>query len=436
MASVLNGIKVPHFKNTHDYTTENLPTPKQVKIVMSQHIGKDCDPTVAVGDHVNIGQVIGDSDALFSAPIHASVSGTVTAISTFIMPNGKKTQAVVIDSDEEQTLDPNIKPPAVNDFNSFIAATRNSGLVGLGGAGFPTHVKFSPKNLDEVHTLIINGAECEPYITSDYQTMIEDSKEDLFHGIQAVMKYLNLSKCIIAVEDNKPKAIKKLENIAKNYPDVSIVSLPAVYPQGAEKVLIYNTMNGLVIPEGKLPADVGVIVSNVTTIAVLGQYLRDGVPLVGKRVTVEGGAVANKKNVYAPLGASIKNIVDFCGGYKEEPKKILLGGPMMGISTVDDSFPLLKNNNALLALNAKETEINVETPCIRCGACVRACPMNLMPFLMKTYTEHEDVAELEKLKVNLCIECGCCSYVCPARQELVPAHKRGKQLLNNSKKAN
>ena len=286
----LHGVKVKHFKNTEDCSTEILPIPDRVVISMSQHIGKPCDPTVKITDVVKVGQVIGTSDAFISAPIHSSVSGKVVAVDEILMSNGQKTKAVTIETDKLQEVDESVVPPSVNSFEEFIQAVKASGLVGLGGAGFPTYVKLSPKNLSEVDTLCINAAECEPYITSDYRTIMEDA-EDVLNGARQVQKYLDLKKVIIGVEDNKPKAIALLKEMTAGDASIEVASLPAKYPQGAEKVLIYHT-TGRVVPEGKLPADVGVIVMNVASVAFLSKYLKTGMPLTTKRVTVDGSAIA------------------------------------------------------------------------------------------------------------------------------------------------
>jgi len=386
-------------------------------------MGPPCEAQVKVGDEVKVGQVIGDSTAFLSVPIHSSVSGKVKNIADILMPSGNRVPSVVIDADGLQTPAEGIAPPKVTDKESFIAAVRSSGLVGLGGAGFPAHIKFNPKQ--QVDTLIINSAECEPYITSDYRTVMED-ENDLLDGISYIMKYVGINKCIIGIEDNKPKAITKLSGILPA--GVSVASLDAVYPKGAEKVIIYET-TGRITPEGKLPADVGVIVVNVTSAAFLGQYMRNGMPLIGKRVTVDGEAVKTPQNVRAFIGTSIKDLLEFSGGYKSEPKKLLYGGPMMGIAVHDDSYPILKNTNAVIALSASQVKMYAETVCIRCGRCIRTCPINLMPMRIDNCYTKNDMEGLRKYKVNLCMECGSCAYACPAKKHLVQTHRLAKAKL-------
>ncbi len=428
MAKSLNGIFVKHHKNTEDAKTEIMPIPDKVVMPMIQHMGAPCEVAVKLTEEVKVGQLIGSSTAFICAPIHSSVSGKVTGIEEILLSNGSKTKAVVITTDKEQTVCEDVKPPVVNTHEDFVEAVKQSGLVGLGGAGFPTYVKLNPKNLSEVDTLIVNAAECEPYITSDFRCMMEDT-EDVVNGMELIKKYLGLKNVYIGIEDNKPEAIKLLTEKLKNLDGYKVCSLKSKYPQGGEKVLIYET-TGKIVPEGKLPADVGVIVSNVTSVAFISQYIKTGMPLISKRITVDGGAVANPKNIIAPMGASFEDIFNFCGGFKAEPKKVIMGGPMMGIAVTSLSAPLIKNNNAVLAFNEAETKEKPETPCIRCGKCIAACPFNLMPAGIEKNYKAENVDALRELKVNLCMECGCCSYVCPAKRNLVVVNKLAKKLIN------
>ena len=400
---------------------------------MSQHIGAPCQPLVKKGDYVKVGQKIGDTDAFVSAPIHSSVSGTVQQITTIRSVAGGTDQVVIIEADGKQELSEEIKPPAVNDMKAFIAAVRESGVVGLGGASFPTHIKLNPKNLDEVDTLIVNAAECEPFITSDHRLMLENT-EDILDGMMDIMKYLELQKGYIGVEENKPDAIEALNKAiaARGKSDVIKVEvLRARYPQGAERVMVYE-VTGKTLDAGMLPAQVGVILSNVTTIAFIGQYMRTGKPLTKKRVTIDGNAVAEPKNILVPIGARIADVIAACGGYKAEPKKILMGGPMMGRAVYSDEFPIIKNNNAILVFDGPQALIPEETGCIKCGVCTRACPFNLLPVSMVAAYEKRDIEKLEALKVMQCMECGSCSYVCPARRPLSFTHKLAKGFLKEA----
>lgn len=423
----LPGIHVEHYKNTMDFETVRMPLPDKVYISMVQHIGAACKPKVVVGDFVKVGQVIGDSDALFSAPIHSSVSGKVIEIESAMTLMGIWDETIVIALDKKQESMEGLLPPVIHSKDDFINAVRESGLVGLGGAAFPTHVKYNPKNLDEVDTLVINGAECEPFITSDYRTMME-ATEYVIGGIKKTMKYLDLKRCYIGIEKNKPKAIEKFREMLVDSPEIEVTALEEKYPQGAERVLIYET-TGKSLPPGKLPADVGVIVSNVSSLAMLEKYLETGRPLISKRITVDGNAVRTPKNLRVLIGTSISDIIEFCDGYKRVPRKILMGGPMMGRAIYDDGKAIIKNNNAILAFDEKWATLPQETACINCGRCVKACPMYLMPTsIFKSY-QSRDVKNLEKLKVMICMECGCCSYVCPAKKQLSFINRLAKNLV-------
>ena len=425
----LNGVKVPHSKNTAEMETVKMPVPDKVVIPMKQHMGRECTPTVKLTDLVKVGQIIGDTDAFIGAPIHSSVSGKVTKIDEIIGTDGNPIKAVEITTDKLQEIDESVKVPEVTDLQSFAAAIRASGLVGLGGAGFPTHVKLMPKNLDEVTTLMVNGAECEPYITADNRAMLEDT-DDIVEGIKLVKKYMNLSTVIIGIEDNKPQAIAKLQAAVADIEGASVKALKAQYPQGGEKVLIYEC-TGRIVPEGKLPSDVGCVVMNVSSIAFVAKYMRTGMPLITKRLTVDGDAIAEPKNVEVAIGTSFSDVIDFCGGFKTEPKKIIMGGPMMGFAVPTINYPVLKNNNAILAFSAAKTAEaeKPETPCIRCARCVNACPFSLMPAAIEKAYKAGNVDALKALKVNLCMECGCCAYVCPAKRNLVSVNRLAKKMI-------
>ena len=428
---VRGGVKVAHHKNTAELEVVRIPTPSKVVIPMQQHIGAPCEPVVKVGDEVAVGQLIGDSDKFVSAPIHASVSGTVTAIGDIKMPNGSVSKAVTIESDGEMRLWEGIKPPKVETREDLIKAVRDSGLVGLGGAGFPTHVKLSfppDKNID---TLVVNAAECEPYITVDYRECMENSW-DILSGVYALKELLGFKQVIIAAEDNKPEAFKVLGKIADHDADiddsVKLMVLESKYPQGAEKMMVQSA-TGRRVPPGKLPADVGCVVMNVASVAFISRYLKTGKPLVSRSLTVDGSAIAEPKNVRVPVGTDIGEIIDFCGGFKGEPCKILTGGPMMGLAIVGTDLPVLKQNNAILAFTADDAVLKPETDCIRCGRCVAACPMSLMPTNIVKAAKIKDVDALKRAGVTVCMECGSCAFACPAGKPLVQHMRLAKAIL-------
>lgn len=433
----LNSVHVDHFKNTAACATEVMPIPETVCISMSQHIGAPCKPLVKKGDAVKVGQLIGDTDAFVSAPIHSSVSGTVKEIKTMRNIMGGNDQMVVIETDGKQEVSEDVKPPVVDSFEDFIKAVRASGLVGLGGASFPTHIKLNPKNADECHDLIVNAAECEPFITSDHRLMLENA-DSILDGMEAIMKWIDLDHGYLGVESNKPDAIENLnkEIAARGLSDkIKVHVLRSTYPQGAERVMIYEVL-GKTMKAGELPAQHGVILSNVTTIAFLGQYLKTGRPLTTKRVTIDGSAVANPKNIIVPIGAHIADVIEACGGYKAEPRKILMGGPMMGRAIYSDEQPIVKNNNAILAFafegDAKRFDIKEETGCIKCGRCVSACPFKLMPVSIAAAYDAKDAAKLDALQVMQCMQCGSCSYICPARRPLAFINQMAKGVVKEA----
>lgn len=426
----LNSIRVSHEKHTAGCATEKMAVPETVCISMAQHIGAPCKPLVAKGDQVKVGQKIGDTEAFVSAPIHSSVSGTVKEISSMRSMAGGEDQVIIIETDGKQEVSEDIAPPVIESQKDFVAALRASGLVGLGGAAFPTHIKFNPKNLDEVDTLIVNGAECEPFITSDHRLMLEDT-EFIIKGIEATVKYLDIKNVYIGVEENKPDAISRLREVIEKKGlsgTIEVKTLKARYPQGAERVMVHE-ITGKTLNAGVLPAELGVLLSNITSIAFIGQYLETGRPLTTKRITVDGNAIAEPKNIIVPIGARIADVAAACGGYKAEPRKILMGGPMMGRAVYSDEFPIVKNNNAILIFDGPQALIPEETGCIKCGMCLRACPFDLMPVSMVEAYERKDVDRLKRLKVTECMECGSCSYICPARRPLSFTHKMAKGFL-------
>lgn len=424
------GADVPHRKGTADCQTVVMTVPDKVIIPMLQHIGAPCEPVVKKGDGVKVGQVIGTSDKFISSPIHSSVSGVVTDVKSMLYPGGFPVTTIEIQTDGKQELDEGIRPPMVTNREEFVKAVAASGLVGLGGAGFPVHVKLSPPPDKKIDMLVVNGAECEPYITSDYRELVENPK-GVLEGVKWVMKMLGIPNACIGIEDNKPQAIRTMTALTADEPGIRVAKLKAKYPQGAEKMLIYSTTRRKV-PAGKLPSDVGVVVMNVNSASFLAQYMRTGVPLIKRRVTVDGSAVAAPKNVEVLIGTRLEDVFAFCGGFRTEPRKVLMGGPMMGVAQFSLSTSVVKQTNALLALDAKDAELPPEGPCIRCGKCVDACPMNLLPLQIHFHVMRKNVDELPNYRVNDCIECGSCSYVCPAKRYLVQSIRLGKTELRKA----
>ena len=424
---LLHGVHVPHRKNTAECVPTRMPPPAMVTIPMSMNIGKPATPVVKAGDEVKVGQRIGEPGGFVSSPVYSGVSGKVKKIDKMLLFHGAVCDAVVIETDGAQTPYEDLKAPEVTDFDSFLGAVRDSGVVGLGGAGFPTSVKLKV-DPDKVDFICINGAECEPYITADTRTMLDDA-ETLVDGVGLLRKYYPKAKVIFGIENNKPKCIQRLKELTAGQENVEVNALPALYPQGGEKVLIHNT-TGRIVPEGKLPIDVGCIVINTSTLVTLTRYIRTGMPLVEKYVTVDGSAIKNPQNVIVPIGTAIRDVVEFTGGYKCEPKKIVLGGPMMGVSVPDDGEVVVKNTGAILCFDEKDAVLPEPSACIRCGRCIDACPLNLMPTEIEHAFEAKDAERLGKLKVNLCMECGCCAFACPAHRRLVECNKLSKTMLN------
>lgn len=424
----LGRIKLSHHKNTENCHSTVLPLPAKVRIPMSMHIGAPCNPLVKKGEIVTVGQKIGDTEAFISAPIHSSVSGKVTNVCDYRMSNGRICKMVEIETDGEQTVCPDITAPSISNKEDFIRVIRESGLTGMGGASFPAHVKLSAKQT--IDTLCINAAECEPYITSDYRLMIE-SPDDVIDGILNILKYLSIPKCIIGIEKNKPKAIQILTEKAKPYPEIKIMTLPSTYPQGAEKVLIYNAL-GRIVLEGQLPADVGVTVMNVSSAAFVSRYIKTGMPMITRMVTVDGDEVIGKKcNVIVPIGTQVIDILNYAECNIEKAKRLLYGGPMMGVSIREINDPVLKANNAILAFKhfSQKKASSKSSACIHCGRCISACPFHLMPPDICRAYEQNDSQELQNLRVTLCMNCGCCTYVCPAKRPVADTNQLAKALV-------
>jgi electron transport complex protein RnfC len=404
-----------------------LPPPSRVILPLQQHIGVPCKCVVKQGDYVKIGQIIGEAAGFVSAPVHATVSGTVVAVAPSMTASGLNTQAVVIDNDFRENWVP-LTPAANQDqltAKEITEIIRNAGIVGLGGATFPTAVKLSPPPEKKVDTLIVNGAECEPYLSSDHRLMLEHGAV-VMDGVALVKKALGISRVIIGIENNKADAVEVMRDKAGKMEGVTVRALPVRYPQGGEKQLIYS-LTRRVVPMGGLPADVGVICMNVGTLAAVSQAVREGRPVVDRVATV-GGLVEKPGNFLTRIGTTVGSLVEAAGGFQKGVRKFIYGGPMMGHAISRLDIPVTKSCSGILALGEEAVE-PPESNCIRCGRCSRACPMLLMPFLLNQYSRADKHDEAEKASVMNCIECGCCTYVCPAKIRLVQSLRVSKKFI-------
>lgn len=421
---------------TNKKPVETLPPPARVVIPMSLHIGAPCTPCVAVGDEVTVGQKVGEAPAFVSAPVHASISGKVSAVEPRIHFSGVPVMSVVIENDFNETPCPSLFPvPDPDDLTpeQLAGIIKEAGIVGMGGATFPTHVKIT-SGLGKVDTVIVNASECEPYITSDHRILLEEP-EAVLGGVKLLARIFGVDRVHIAIEQNKSNAAGMLKlKIEEEKAPAVVDVLPTRYPQGAEKQLC-QSITGRQVPPGALPAAIGCAVFNVVTTAAIYNAVYHGKPVTHRVVTVSGSGVNEPKNLLCPIGTPIGDLLDACGGVKQQTFKILMGGPMMGHAQFDMTAPIGKGTNAILAFADKE-ERTVEHPaCIRCGKCISVCPMRLQPVFLYQYEAAGMLPELEAAHVMDCIECGACTYICPGRLHLVQAFRAGKQKLNNAKAA-
>ena len=391
---------------------------------LSQHIGAPAVPCVAKGDRVLAGQRIADAGGFVSANIHSSVSGTVKAIEPRVTVSGAKVSCIVVENDG-QYEQAEFVPVTERTPEAIIGAVKEAGIVGLGGAGFPTHVKLSPKEPDKIDTIIINGAECEPYITADYRCMME-IPEQLISGLKLILTLFPKAKGVIGIEDNKPDAIAKMQELCKGESRIEVAPLKTKYPQGAERSLIY-AVTGRAINSSMLPADAGCIVDNVATAIAIHEAVTMGKPLYERVVTVTGDAVKEPGNFRVKAGTDAAELVEAAGGFKSQPEKVISGGPMMGMAFGTLHVPCGKTFSSLLCFTKDEVAEYEPGNCIRCGRCVEVCPAGLMPTKLSEVADHGDFALFDQLNGCECVECGCCSYVCPAKRRLTQSMKTGRR---------
>jgi electron transport complex protein RnfC len=427
------GIHPPEFKEwTAEKPIESLPPPEKVMIPLLQHFGATAKPLVKKGDEVSLGQKIGESEAFFSASVHSSVSGKVLSVDNTNHPGGYPTPAVTIANDGEDRLCPEnegVKDPFSLSPDEIRQKVREAGVVGLGGAAFPTSVKLSPPKDKPIDTIIINGCECEPMLTADYRLMLESS-ESILKGAELARIATGAQRIMVGIEDNKKKAFKLIQDKIQEIRG-EVVLLKTKYPQGAEKNLIYALLRREV-PRGGLPFDVGIVVQNVGTAKAIWEAVSRGKPLYERAITVSGNGIEEPKNILVRIGTPFQKIIEFCGGLEDGADILVMGGPMMGISQWSLDTPLIKGTSGLLAWTSSPPAI--EYPCIRCGRCVEHCPMGLVPTQLAKYIRYDNLTDAEKWGILDCVECGCCQYICPSRIPLVHWMRLGKNKIASLKR--
>lgn len=424
------GVHAEEHKNTERMRTVRMPAPSTVCIPLSQHIGAPVKPLVAVGDRVLRGQCIGDLEGALCAPVHSSVSGTVTAFVMKPSARGIPVQHIVIENDGKDELDPSIAPQerdlAKTTPEEIIEIVRAAGVAGMGGATFPTHAKIKSA-MGRVDTIIVNGAECEPYITANHRLM-QEHPEAVVGGARVLMHALGLKKAVIAVEDNKPSVIQIFKGLTWDMDDISLSVLKTKYPQGDERQLIY-VITGKELPAGKLPADVGCVIFNAETVSSVYRAFNTNQPVIERIVTVDGDCVRTPMNLSVPIGTSFRDVIDFCGGLVKTPRRLISGGPMMGAAQWDVDSVVAKGTSAILVFSEEESYSYEHGSCIRCGRCVKGCPMHLMPNYIAAYSRRRDYDSAEFYGAKSCVECGSCSYVCPAHVPIVQYVRVAKTAL-------
>lgn len=397
---------------------------------LAQHIGAPATPVVSVGDKVLVGQIIAEATGFVSANVCSSVSGTVKKIEPRLLVNGNKVSSIVIENDGEYTLAEGVgvkrdyKTMSKEDIRAAIKA---AGIVGMGGAGFPTHVKLTPKDDSKIDYVIVNGAECEPYLTSDYRMMLEET-DKLVTGLMIILRLFDNAKGYISIEDNKPEAIRVLKEAVKDNDKIEVKVLKTKYPQGAERKMIYAT-TGRKINSSMLPADAGCVVNNVDTVIAVYMAVCESRPVLRRIVTVTGDAIKSPQNFNVKTGTNYAELIDAAGGFIKEPEKIIAGGAMMGMALYDLNVPVTKSSSALLCLTKDQVARSAPTACIRCGKCVEVCPSNLVPQMMKEYADANDNVSFEKINGMECYECGSCTYICPAKRLLTQAFVKTRRSI-------
>ncbi|NMA87062.1 MAG: electron transport complex subunit RsxC [Tissierellia bacterium] len=434
------GVNVPHYKElSENAPLERAMEPDVVMIPLHQHTGAPCEPLVKPGDEVKVGQKIGQSDAFVSAPVHSSVSGKVKSITPMAIPTGLTVNCVVIESDGKNEAHESVKPRGNLEELSqkeIIEIIKEAGITGMGGAGFPTYVKLSPPSDKKIDTIIINGAECEPYLTADHKVMVNEAEKIVF-GLKAIMKAVGVDNGIIAIENNKPDAIDAIKKASTNENNIKVATLKVKYPQGDEKRLISATLNRKV-PSGGLPMDVGAVVCNASTTRAIAEAILEGKPLYERIVTVTGNGIKEPKNLITRIGTPFKDLIAQCGGFNENsPGKIVMGGPMMGISQFTIDVPVIKGSGGILVLTEEEAKPQPMGPCIKCGKCIEVCPVNLQPLYLSSYSLKDKFDKAEELHALDCVECGACSYICPAKRPLVESIRVAKrEIISQRKRSN
>lgn len=422
------GVHPPEFKElTEHHAIKDMPLPQTVVIPLVQHIGAPCKPLVKVGDTVLTGQLIGEMGGFVSAPVHASISGKVKKVAEREVVSGQTAVCIEIEGDGEDTwvegcnLNRNLDNLSATEIVEII---KNAGIVGLGGAGFPTYVKLSPPKDVKIDTVILNGAECEPFLTCDHRLMVEESKK-VVEGLRALMKTVDVQKGYIAIEENKPDAIKCMKEAVAKYDNLHVAAMKTKYPQGGEKQVIAAVL-GREVPSGKLPMHVGVIVNNIHTAVAVAEAVQTGKPLIDRVMTISGNGANHPQNLRTRIGTMMEEILDFCGGLSEETGKIVVSAPMTGFAQYHLDFPTEKRIGGIVAFLKGEVDLTPESACIRCGRCVDACPINLMPSKLDRLSRLSKYDEAASYNVLDCIECGACTYICPARRQLIQSIKLAK----------